>query len=106
MRQALAELLGSPDLVARSAEAANVAVVVRSPLRKRNDMIGYGGWRDDALSSAVSAERFVVEASLALGYTTAATEAVGLMLTIAMPTLEWLWQSARLGAVELGADVL
>jgi hypothetical protein len=53
----MAELLGSPDLVTRLAQAADVAVVVGATEPQRDDVVWHGRRREYALRLTVSAER-------------------------------------------------
>ncbi len=54
VNDAVAELLGRPDLVARLAEAPDIAVVIRPTLRQRDDVIRHRRWGDNSLRIAVS----------------------------------------------------
>ena len=56
-RPALAELFGSPLGVALGAKAADVAVLVAAAMGERHDVVRHRGFANDALGSAVAAER-------------------------------------------------
>ncbi len=56
-RPAMTELLGRAGPVAVGAEAADVAVLVRATLGQRHDVVGNGGFADEAPGSAIPAER-------------------------------------------------
>jgi hypothetical protein len=46
-----------------AAQVAGVAILVRSAVGERNDVIRHGGFRDDALGSTIAAERFGLKAA-------------------------------------------
>ena len=54
----MTKLLGRAGLVAVGAETADVAVLVRTTLGERHDVVGHGGLPYSTLRSAVPAERF------------------------------------------------
>ena len=62
----MTELLGRAGLVAVGAEAADVTVLVAATLGERHDVVGHGGFADEAPGSAVLAERLGLQASEAL----------------------------------------
>ena len=55
-RPALAELFGSPLGMALGAEAADVAVLVRSATGQRHDVVRYGRLADNPGGGAITAE--------------------------------------------------
>ena len=59
----MTELLGGACLVAVGAEAADVGVVVAAALGERHDVVGHGGFADEAPGSAVLAERLSPQTS-------------------------------------------
>jgi hypothetical protein len=62
----MTELLGRSGLVAVGTEASDVAVVIAAALGERHDVVGHGGFADEASGSAVLAERLGLEASQTL----------------------------------------
>jgi hypothetical protein len=62
----MTELLGRACLVAVSAEAADVAVIVRATQGERHDMVRHGGCANDALGSAVLTDWFSLKATQTL----------------------------------------
>ena len=54
----MAELFGSPLGVAVGAEAADVAVLVRSATRQRHDVVRHGCLADNPGGGTISAEGF------------------------------------------------
>lgn len=52
---AMAELLSRPDAMVIRAKAADVAVLIRTTLRQRDDVVRYRAWGVFALSLAVPA---------------------------------------------------
>ncbi len=73
-RPALAELFGSPLGMALGAEAADVAVLVRSATGQRHDVVRYGRLADNPGSSAITAEGLDTEPTQALGDCTASAQ--------------------------------
>ena len=57
-RPALAELFGSPLRMALGAEAADVAVLVRSAMGQRHDVVRHGRLADNPGGGAIAAEGF------------------------------------------------
>ncbi len=55
---ALAELFGSPLGMALGAKTADVAILVRSAMSQRHDVVRYGRLADNPDRSAITAERF------------------------------------------------
>lgn len=53
----MTELLGRAGPMAVGAKAADVAVLVRATLGQRHDVVGNGGFADEAPGSAIPAER-------------------------------------------------
>ena len=74
------ELLGRAHLMARAAQAADVAVIVRAAESERLDVVRYGGCCRDALGQAVPAKRLVHEPPLALLYCSPAAETLDPLL--------------------------
>ena len=68
LRRAVAELLSGTQPMALGAEAADVLVCIAAASAERDDVVGHGCCRDQALGRAVSAERFGSKATLALSY--------------------------------------
>ncbi|MFA7585611.1 MAG: hypothetical protein WCY11_05350 [Novosphingobium sp.] len=60
------KLLGRPGLVAVSAQAANITIVIAAAPGEWNDVIWHGCCRDDPLRLAVPAERLCLKAAAAL----------------------------------------
>lgn len=66
-RPASAELFGSPLGMAFGTEAADVAVLVRSAMGQRHNVVRYGRLANNPGGCAVAAERLGLEATNALG---------------------------------------
>ncbi len=75
-RPALAELLRSPHGVALSAEAADVAVLVRSAMGQRHDVVRHGRLADNPGGGTITAERFSFKSAKALSDCLAATKSL------------------------------
>jgi hypothetical protein len=69
----MAELLRSPLGVALGAKAADVAVVVRSAMGQRHDVVRHGRLADNPSASTIAAEGLRAEAAQTLGNSAAPT---------------------------------
>jgi hypothetical protein len=89
MNNSLSELLGGPDLVARLAQAADVAIVVGAAARQRDDVVGDRRGGEDSPRQTVAAQRLRLQSSQALSYTASAAKAVRLRIPVSVLML-WL----------------
>ncbi len=70
----MSELLGCHLIMARTAQASDVDVIIRAAVRKRHDMIRHGCGGHAATLSTTSAERLSFEPSTALSLPSATSE--------------------------------
>ena len=62
-------MLGSPLRMTLETEAADIAVLVRTTMGERHNVVRYGRLPDNPGESAITAERFSPEAAKPLGDT-------------------------------------